>query len=92
MKVPVDIDLSRASSTLCKLATKVGLAKRLGSGFCAGESNGPAVPVQIMERASIACANCDGDKEAILSRSCLIVLLSVSPVDSCFILLTSCET
>ena len=92
MKAPEEMDFNRASSSLSKFIFGVMFAKRLGLGFGAGESNGPIAPSQIMERASVARASCDWDKVAILSSSCLLVLLSVLPVDSRFILSTSCET
>ena len=91
MKAPEEIDFSRASSSLSKSATGVRFAERLDLGFDAGESNAPIAPSQIMERASVARANRGWDNDAILSRTCLPVLFSVSAVDSCFILLMSCE-
>ena len=99
MKVPVEIDLRRASFTRSQLETMGYILfhfeskinpLRLTSGM--GESSGPMTLLQIIARASVARASCDWDKRAILSRSCLLVSLSVSPADSSFILLTSRET
>ena len=74
------------SATVVKSAEKPGLGSR------AGKSKGSIAPFQIIERAFAPRAKCCWDKEVILSRSCFVVLLSVLPVDSSFILLTSCET
>ena len=92
MKVPVGIDLRRASFILCQFKKKVGFTMEggLGSGIC--RSSGPNTPCQVMVRASVARNNCDWDKEAIFSRSCFLVGLSLPPFDSSFILLTSSET
>ena len=92
MKVPVDIDLRRASSTLCQFGSGAKFTEKVDGCFGTERSRCPAIPSQIMERTSAARANCDLDKEAILSRSCLLVSLSAPSVDSPFILLTSCET
>ena len=100
MKVPVEIDLRRASFTLSQLE-KMGYIIRFHFGgkmnpVCltssTGGSNGPMTPLQIMARASVARASCGWDKRAILPRSCLRVSLSAPPADSSFILLTSRET
>ena len=92
MKVPVDIDLRRASSTLCQFGSGAKFTEKVDGCFGTERSRCPAIPSQIMERTSAARANCDLDKDAILSRSCLLVSLSAPSVDSPFILLTSCET
>ena len=106
MKVPVRTDLRRASFTLfqwedrgyitqCHIRGGVNFVQGtglLGSGEGRFRSNSPVTPSQIMARASVARANCDWDKAAIFSRSCLLVPLSAPLVDSSFILLTSLAT
>lgn len=103
MKVPVEIDFRRASFTLCQFEVKgnmklchfenwVGIAEEVDFGAFAGSPCDPTTPSQIMARASAARGNWDWDKEAIFSRSCLLVTLSAPSVDSSFILLTSRET
>ena len=92
IKVPVEIDLSRASSTLGKFATGAKFAGVLDLDFGGGESEGSVAPLQIIARASAARSSCGWDNDAILSRSCLLVLQSELPFDSFFALLTSCET
>ena len=91
-KVPVGIDLSRASFTLCQFEKRVVFAKKLSLGFGTGRSCGFITPLQIIARASVARGSCDWVKAAIFSRSCFLMMLSVSPPDSSFILLTSRET
>ena len=61
-------------------------------GSKAGTSSGPTIPFHIIARVSVACVNCDRDKTAIFSRGSFLVVLSVPPPDSSFILLTSRET
>ena len=88
----MEIDLKRASSTLRELAIAENTAEELVSGLGAGKSGGSFAPLQIIARASVARPSCDWDNDAILSRSCLLILHSLLPVDSFFALLTSCET
>jgi hypothetical protein len=92
MKVPVYIDLRRASFTRSQFGNRVNVARGVRLGSIAGGPSVPVAPLQIMSRASVARANCDLDSAAILSRSCLIVALSVPPIDSTFIVSTSRET
>jgi len=92
MKVPVGIDLRRASFTLCQLKKEVGFTMEGGLGFGIGRSSGPITPCQVIVRASVARNNCGWDKEAIFSRSCFLVGLSSPHSDSSFIFLTSSET
>ena len=92
MKVPVEIDLSRASFTLCQFNKKVSPTEEGDFGFSVGISNGPITPFQIIARASAARGNFDWDKAAIFSRSCFLVGLSLPPSDSSFIFITSRET
>jgi hypothetical protein len=92
MKIPVGIDLRRASCTLCQFRDGVDFGGEVDSGSGRGGSNGPTTPFQIMARASTARVICNWDKAAIFCRSWLFVLLSVSSVNSSLILLTSCET
>ena len=90
MKVPVEIDLRRASFTLFQFRNGAGLEDGFGSKV--GRSSGPTIPSHIIARVSVACSNCDRDRPAIFSRSSFFVALSVLPFDSSLILLTSRET
>ena len=100
IKVPVEIDLRRASFTLLRFENREniilfhleGIVGSSGLNSGVGRSSGPITPFQIMARASVARANCGWDKSVILSRSCLLVPLSAFPVDSSFSFFTSCET
>jgi hypothetical protein len=103
MNVPVEIDLRRASFTLCQFEVRgnmklchfgnwVDPAEEVDFSPVAGRPCDSITPSQIIARASAACANCGWDKEVIFSRSCLLTTLSEPSVDSSFILLTSCET
>ena len=92
MKVPMEIDLRRASFTLYQFRETMYFAGDGGLGSGVGRSSGPVTPFKIIARVSVARDNCDWDKAAIFSRSCFLVGLSLSPSDSSFILLISRET
>ena len=92
MKVPVEIDLRRASFTLCQFNGKVSFRMEGGFGSGVGKSNGPITPFQIIASALAARGNFDWDKAAIFSRSCFLMGGSLSPPDSSFIIQTSRET
>ena len=92
MKVPVGIDLRRASFTLCQFRKGSGFGRGDGSSSKAGTSSSPSMSFHIIASVSAARVNCDRDKAAIFSRSSFFVALSVPPPDSCLILLTSRET
>ena len=100
MKVPVEIDLRRASFTLSQFEKMgyiilfhfEGNINPFRSASGTGGSSGPITPFQIMARAFVARASWGWDKRVILSRNCLRVSLSAPPADSSFIFLTSCET
>ena len=100
IKVPVDIDLRRASFTLLRFENREniilfhleGIVGSSGLNSGVGKSSGPITPLQIMARASVARASCGWDKSVILSRSCLLVSLSAFPDVSSFSFFTSCET
>ena len=92
MKVPVGIDLRRASFTLCQFREKVGFTKRTGFGSGVRRSSGPIIPFQIIARASVARGNRDWDRAAIVSRSCFLMGVSLSPLNSSFIMQTSRKT
>jgi len=61
MKVPVGIDLRRASFTLYQAEKRIIFFKQVGfgSGFGVGRSSGPITPFQIIVRASAARGNRD---------------------------------
>jgi len=67
MKVPVGIDLRRASFTRCQFGKRVDDTRKANLGPVVGGSEGSFTPFQIIARASVARANCDWDKAAILS-------------------------
>jgi hypothetical protein len=92
MKIPVEIDLMRASSTLRQFREGAGFGREGGLGSKAGTSSGPTMLFHIMARVSATRVNCDRDKPAIFSRSSFLVVLSVPPFDSSLILPTSRET
>ena len=60
MKIPVGIDLGKASRMAGHFAGMAGRAGRSGSGsgFGAVKSEGPIVPFQIIARASFARSSC----------------------------------
>ena len=92
MKVPVRIDLRRASFTLCQFEENVGFTKRVGFGSGVRRSSSPITPFQIIARASVARGNRDWDRAAIVSWSCFLMGVSLSPLNSSFIMQTSRET
>ena len=61
MKVPVGIDLRRASFILYQTEKRIIFVENggLGSGFGVGRSSGPITPFQIIVRASAARGNRD---------------------------------
>lgn len=81
MKVPVWIDLRRASFTLCQCGKKRGIVE-VSLGSALGGFSRPFTPTKTAQRASIARANLGGGKAAIFSRSRFLVVLSVYPFDS----------
>ena len=92
MKVPVGIDLSRASFALCQLNKKVSFTMEGSFGSGVGKSNGPITPFKIISSASTARGNCDWDKAAIFSKNRSLIGVSSFSHDSSFILITSCGT
>ena len=92
IKIPMEIDLRRASSTLCQFRKGRGPVGVDNFCFKVGTSNGPIIPFHNIARVSVARANRDCGKAEIFSCSSFVVALSVSPSDSSFILLTSRET
>jgi len=92
MKMPVGIDLRRASFTLCQFRKSIDFAKKGGLGSGIDRSSGPITPFQIIARTSVARSNCGWDRVAIFSRSCFLVGPSLPSFDSSFILLMSRET
>jgi len=59
MKVPVEIDLRRASLILCQFGERIGVVEKVNLGSGTSRSNGPVTPFQIIARASVACVNRD---------------------------------
>jgi len=92
MKVPVGIDLRRASFTLSQFRKIVDSTRKEIWGFGVGGSSGSITPFQIMARASVTRGNCDWDKAEILSKNRSLMGVSLSSHDSSFISITSCGT
>ena len=67
MKTPVWIDLRGASSVLFQFGSAGLGVDDVYVGPGAGGASGPVTPLQIITRASEERANCNWDKEAILS-------------------------
>ena len=91
MKVPVGIDLRKASFTLYQFTKGAGFVKPGKLGSSVGRSSGPTIPFKIKASASVARGNCDWDNAAIFSRNCFLMVLLVSSCDSSNFL-TSRET
>ena len=92
MKIPVVIDLRKASFTRRQFGKKVNITEGAGSGCTAGGFRGPFAQLQIIASASVARATCGWDKDAIFSRSRCLVAPSAHHSDSSFILETRVET
>ena len=93
MKVPVEIDLRKASFTRHQLGGKMDVTEGVNlAGCAAGGFRGPITKLQIIERASAARLSCGWDKDAIFSWRRFLVTPSLRDSDSSLILVTRIET
>ena len=94
MKTPVVIALRKASFVLRQFGKRAAVVEKVDADCAVGIARGgkgPFVQFQIMARVSAARFTCGWDRDAILFRSCFLVVSSL-PFDSSSILLTRNET